>query len=62
MSILFLLVQEVKDFLRHAARVTCLAWSPDSKQLVSGSVDTNLAIYKMDSQDSEYIKGISSPL
>lgn len=29
----------------HTARVNCLAWSPDSKVLVSGGLDTNLIVW-----------------
>ena len=31
----------------HTARVMCIAWSPNSQFLVSGSIDTNVFIWKL---------------
>lgn len=32
----------------HTARVDCVAWSPDNKYVVSGSLDTNIIVWYMD--------------
>ena len=31
--------------LYHTSRITCLAWSPDSTKIATGSVDTNILVY-----------------
>ena len=36
------------EFTGPTARVTCLAWTPDSQHLASGGLDTNLFIYNME--------------
>ena len=34
--------------LYHTARINCLAWSPDSKMVATGSLDTCIIIYEID--------------
>lgn len=43
-----------REYQRHTARVTCLAWSPDSNHLASGGLDTNVFVYKLDKKE-EYV-------
>ena len=51
-SLIFLLaifVQvKLKNMLYHTARINCLAWSPDSKMVATGSLDTCIIIYEID--------------
>lgn len=39
----------------HTARVNCLAWSPDSKILVSGGLDTNLIAWYTEQPSKHFI-------
>ncbi|KAF7027127.1 hypothetical protein CFC21_039199 [Triticum aestivum] len=39
---------KVKNMLFHTARVNCLAWSPDSRFVATGSLDTCAIIYDVD--------------
>lgn len=39
----------------HTARVNCLAWSPNSKALVSGGLDTNLIVWFPDQPSKHFI-------
>lgn len=36
---------KVKNMLYHTARITALAWSPDSLKVATGSVDTSVCVY-----------------
>lgn len=47
--------KEVLDFTYHNARVTCAAWSPDSKRLASGSLDTNLIVWFVEDRAKRFI-------
>ncbi|KAM3346129.1 hypothetical protein ACQJBY_020583 [Aegilops geniculata] len=40
--------RELKNMLFHTARVNCLAWSPDSRFVATGSLDTCAIIYDVD--------------
>ncbi|XP_013173534.1 PREDICTED: actin-interacting protein 1 [Papilio xuthus] len=37
-----------KEWGFHTARVNCVAWSPDSKRVASGSLDTSVIIWSVD--------------
>ena len=37
--------------LRHTARCTTISWSPDSKKVVSGSIDTNICVWNAEKGD-----------
>lgn len=39
---------KLKNMLYHSARINCLAWSPDSSMVVTGSLDTCVIIYEID--------------
>ena len=39
------LLQLKYDLLAHTARAMAISWSPDSKLIVSGSIDTNICIW-----------------
>lgn len=41
----------------HTARVMCLSWSPNSKLIATGSIDTNVGIYDVAAKNSSLIKG-----
>lgn len=45
--------------MRHTARVMCLAWSPNSELLATGSIDTNVCVYNRGSEEVSTIKGKS---
>lgn len=36
-----------KEWGFHNARVNCVAWSPDSQLVASGSLDTNIIIWSV---------------
>lgn len=36
---------KLKDMLYHTARISSVAWSPDSSRLATGSLDTNLIVW-----------------
>lgn len=38
-------------FVGHTARVTCLAWSPDSRRMATGGLDTYVCIHTLADQD-----------
>jgi WD40 repeat protein len=39
---------KLKNMLYHTARINCLAWSPDSSMVATGSLDTCIIIYEID--------------
>lgn len=39
---------KLKNMLYHTARINCLAWSPDSCMVATGSLDTCILIYEVD--------------
>lgn len=39
---------KLKNMLYHTARINCLAWSPDSSSVATGSLDTCVIIYDID--------------
>ena len=39
---------KLKNMLYHTARINCLAWSPDSSMIATGSLDTCVIIYEVD--------------
>lgn len=50
--------KRVTEFGGPLARVTCLAWSPDSRRLASGGLDTNLFIFNTENPNAKIqIKG-----
>ncbi|KAL5189205.1 Actin-interacting protein 1-2 [Glycine soja] len=38
---------KLKNMLYHTARINCLAWSPDSLRIATGSLDTCVIIYEV---------------
>ncbi|KAI4374482.1 hypothetical protein MLD38_012470 [Melastoma candidum] len=50
---------KVKNMLFHTARINCLAWSPNSGTVATGSLDTCVIIYEVDKPAStrQTIKG-----
>jgi WD40 repeat protein len=46
---------KLKNMLFHTARVNSLAWSPDSRLVATGSIDTCAIIYDVDKQASSRI-------
>ena len=43
-----LLQVKLKNMLYHTARINCLAWSPNSSMVATGSLDTCVIIYEVD--------------
>lgn len=41
--------------LFHSARINCLAWSPNSRMVATGSLDTCVIIYEVDKPASSRI-------
>jgi len=39
---------KIQGWVYHTARVSSLAWSPDSLHLVSGSLDSNLFVWSIE--------------
>ncbi|CAM8918683.1 unnamed protein product [Rhodiola kirilowii] len=39
---------KLKNLLYHTARINCVAWSPDSSMVATGSLDTCVIIYEVD--------------
>jgi WD40 repeat protein len=39
---------KLKNMLYHTARINCLAWSPDSSMVATGSLDNCVIIYEID--------------
>lgn len=39
---------KLKNMLYHTARINCLAWSPDSSRIATGSLDMCIIIYEID--------------
>ncbi|XP_062192118.1 actin-interacting protein 1-2-like [Phragmites australis] len=39
---------KLKNMLFHTARINCLAWSPDSRLVATGSLDTCAIVYEID--------------
>ncbi|XP_078431080.1 transducin family protein / WD-40 repeat family protein [Wolffia australiana] len=37
----------LKNMLYHTARINCLAWSPDSKRVATGSLDSSVIVYEL---------------
>ncbi|GAQ82690.1 transducin family protein / WD-40 repeat family protein [Klebsormidium nitens] len=50
---------KLKDMLYHTARISSIAWSPDSTRLATGSLDTNLLVWDVNKPASarQSIKG-----
>ncbi|KAG5014827.1 hypothetical protein AAZX31_08G050800 [Glycine max] len=46
---------KLKNMLYHTARINCLAWSPDSHRIATGSLDTCVIIYEVDQPASSRI-------
>ncbi|XP_061359520.1 actin-interacting protein 1-2-like [Gastrolobium bilobum] len=46
---------KLKNMLYHTARINCLAWSPDSRRIATGSLDTCVIIYEIDQPASNRI-------
>ncbi|CAK9185591.1 unnamed protein product [Ilex paraguariensis] len=46
---------KLKNMLYHTARINCLAWSPDSCMVATGSLDTSVIIYELDKPASSRI-------
>ncbi|KAL0355164.1 UNVERIFIED_CONTAM: Actin-interacting protein 1-2 [Sesamum radiatum] len=50
-----LLLVKLKNMLYHTARINCIAWSPDSSMVATGSLDTCIIIYEVDKPASSRI-------
>ncbi|KAL8474724.1 hypothetical protein ACS0TY_031243 [Phlomoides rotata] len=50
---------KLKNMLYHTARINCLAWSPNSSMIATGSLDTCVIVYEVDkpASDRTTIKG-----
>ncbi|KAL0441968.1 UNVERIFIED_CONTAM: Actin-interacting protein 1-2 [Sesamum radiatum] len=46
---------KLKNMLYHTARINCIAWSPDSSMVATGSLDTCIIIYEVDKPASSRI-------
>ncbi|XP_038679635.1 actin-interacting protein 1-2-like [Tripterygium wilfordii] len=46
---------KLKNMLYHTARINCLAWSPDSTMVATGSLDTCVIVYEIDKPASSRI-------
>ncbi|KAK1320752.1 hypothetical protein QJS10_CPA03g00498 [Acorus calamus] len=46
---------KLKNMLYHTARINCLAWSPDSGKVATGSLDTCVIVYEVDKPASSRI-------
>ncbi|MQM10780.1 hypothetical protein Taro_043678 [Colocasia esculenta] len=46
---------KLKNMLYHTARINCLAWSPDSRMVATGSLDTCVLVYEVDKPASSRI-------
>ncbi|WOL02858.1 actin-interacting protein 1-2 [Canna indica] len=46
---------KLKNMLYHTARINCVAWSPDSHLVATGSLDTCVIIYELDKPASNRI-------
>ncbi|KAJ4765427.1 WD repeat-containing protein 1 [Rhynchospora pubera] len=46
---------KLKNMLYHTARINCLAWSPDSRLIATGSLDTSVIVYELDKPASARI-------
>lgn len=44
-----------QDWGFHSARVNCIAWSPNSKQVASGSLDTTIIVWSVSSPNKHTI-------
>lgn len=42
-----LLQVKLNNMVYHTARINCLAWSPDSTMVATGSLDTSVIIYEL---------------
>lgn len=53
---------KLKNLVYHTARVSCLAWSPDSSRVATGSLDMSVMVYALDQPPSQRvtIKGAHS--
>lgn len=52
---LIVLQVKLKNMLYHTARINCMAWSPDSSMVATGSLDTCVIIYEVDKPASNRI-------
>ena len=41
------------EFTGPLARITCVAWTPDSRHLASGGLDTNLFIFNLENPNNK---------
>ncbi|KAJ3694401.1 hypothetical protein LUZ60_009881 [Juncus effusus] len=46
---------KLKNMLYHTARINCLAWSPDSRLIATGSLDTTVIIYELERNASQRV-------
>ncbi|XP_051119234.1 actin-interacting protein 1-2 [Andrographis paniculata] len=46
---------KLKNMLYHTARINCLAWSPDSSMVATGSLDTCVIAYRLDKPASSRV-------
>ncbi|XP_071724705.1 actin-interacting protein 1-2 [Rutidosis leptorrhynchoides] len=46
---------KLKNMLYHTARINCLAWSPNSSMVATGSLDTCVIVYEVDKPPSTRI-------
>lgn len=46
---------KLKNMLYHTARINCMAWSPDSSMISTGSLDTCVIIYEVNKPASNRI-------
>ncbi|XP_020215650.1 actin-interacting protein 1-2 [Cajanus cajan] len=46
---------KLKNMLYHTARINCLAWSPDSRRIATGSLDMCVIIYEIDQPASSRV-------
>lgn len=57
-SIISSFSQRKHSMLFHTARVMAISWSPDSKLIVSGGIDTNICVWNAEKGDRiQEIKG-----
>jgi WD repeat-containing protein 1 (actin-interacting protein 1) len=54
-SVLAIYQVKLKNMLYHTARINCLAWSPDSHLIATGSLDTSVIVYEMEKPASTRI-------
>lgn len=54
-SVLLIYQVNLKNMLYHTARINCLAWSPDSRLIATGSLDTSVIVYEVEKPASTRI-------